>query len=126
LGVGILSLVVAGLLAGWYFKSGELGEKQPYSVLQGLEYARRQQADAVAVFLKDYEGTGYDVVGLPLSGGEYPRAWIILNAVPGRGGVFSVPPATNFKVECAFVDELKRKSTVHASVEQFLRGGCSR
>jgi hypothetical protein len=126
--VVLIAGAVVLLLAEFYVNSvrqGELGEKVPGSVLQGVEITHRDDPDHLCVLLeRNALGSGYTLLGVPSSNSAYPRVWIIVNAT-GPEGKIEFMPSVAFKLSCTYIDDLRSKVTVDPAVLSFLKARCS-
>ena len=62
----------------WHGREGELVNKQEWSVLQSVEVSHRGEKIPQIVAIHHYEGTDWDVVGLPTDDGG--TLWMLTNA----------------------------------------------
>jgi hypothetical protein len=75
--VAILLIYSIGAVV-WPSKESELANKPEWSVLQVVESAHRSRKTAEVPPLKDYEGTHFDVVGIPARDGS--NLWLLTNS----------------------------------------------
>lgn len=127
----VLAGIACGVAALWYlatkyFEDGELGEKKFYAVLQGIEDAHRKDVSTAPLVVKDVEGTGLDVLGVPSGDSTYPRVWFILNQMPASGHVLRMPGTSKVSVPCRDIDDVLRRPGVLPKVAAELSKECTR
>lgn len=126
--IAVTVLIVLGLSGGayWYWHSvlsaGELGSKDAYSYLQGVEFKYRgSSVDATPMLLRG-EDPSRDVLGLPTGDDRFPRAWLLLNRVKEDGSVLLIPEGLPIHVSCAYVESV---TPIDDRVRQFLLRTCA-
>jgi len=80
--LSLIAVVIAALAvygtSVWKDRSGELVNKPEWSVLQSVELAHRAERITQVTPLPRYQGTDWDVVGLPTEDGR--TLWMLTNA----------------------------------------------
>jgi len=114
------------LLSWWYFHSGELGDKEYYAVLQGVEYENRKDKGAQVLLLQDVERSGLNVVGIPTADSAYPRVWIAINREGYKGKILEVPESIPLKIRCYDLNRVLVREQIIESVRQYLSRECKR
>lgn len=125
--------VLAGglvLLLAYYFgvvvRSGEIGQKGPWSVLQRVEADHRGDIPAtVPILLKNVIGSGYTVLGLPSASQQYPRVWLILNDSGAGNPVKQLPGDVRFSIMCSYLSGIQRSMQINHNVLAYLQSRCS-
>src|SRR5262245_23793174 len=81
----VLLLAVLGVLG--YLSvvvHGQVVEKEAWTILQATEFHHRNDPEKGSPLLLEHEGgSKYVLLGLPSGVSDFPRDWLILNAIPG-------------------------------------------
>jgi hypothetical protein len=123
----ILLILTFGLPYVWttMARSGELGAKEDYAVLQDIEYQHRSDTDVRSPLIVRNAGESrLTVLGVPSASRANPRQWFILDRVTSKGDVMRIPVDADIQVSCAFVARLQASERVNPRVVRYLVGVC--
>jgi len=127
-GLAILLVLVIGagglyLALTDYFSRGELGTKDYYAILQGVEFDNRGSKDPDPILKENANGSGLNVLGVRGADAAGTRVWIVLNRASADGQPLLIPQDVPVKVDCeAISDVISGKDVVDAARRYFLRG----
>lgn len=107
-------------------RSGELGTKDVYSFLQGIEFEHRNDQNKIdPIFINRLSDAGYIVLGLATNDPAFPRTWIVLNKTAPDGTVIMVPAHMECNVNCNFVANLSTRKSIDPHVLSYLKSICT-
>jgi hypothetical protein len=129
--INILLMVIFLILGIYYFAivlpQGELGQKDKWAVLQGVELKYRNNVtNDNPILLKNVNQSGYNVLGIPTASRNSPRAWLILNALGSNKNVIILPENQTLVLSCEYVNELTANAELEQEVVTFLLKICSK
>jgi hypothetical protein len=113
--VCIRKLILIALCAGvayfllLYKDHGELGQKEGWAALQGieLEYRDKKFVDA-PMLLTNISKSHFTIIGLPTDDRQAPYVWMIINDDPYVAPRV-MPPTLHYHVQCEYVNDLKKR-----------------
>jgi len=89
-----------------------------------VERHHRQDRDThTPLIVRNEAGSSYVLLGLPSGDPQFPRVWVILNAIPG-GIVEYIPRSSHFVLACASIADLQKRATIDPKVREFLVSRC--
>ncbi|MBF7992906.1 hypothetical protein [Rahnella laticis] len=127
-----LAVFIAWVAAGIYnmFTHGELGNKEIYGSMQGIELSYREQGNNhQPIYLRGALLSGrYDLLGMSSNDKKFPYFWIITNThvddditVPEK--VYEMGQG-EFSISCNYLDNLNRKERIDTTVYYYLKNQC--
>lgn len=122
------ALVIAFIIYYYFFNiipNGELGQKEVWAVLQGVEQQHRSDSDTQSpVFLEHAFDSEYNLLGIPTGNHQFPRAWLVLNKIEDVNKVYILPKNQTLVLECSFINVIQAKTKIEQSVLSFLMSVC--
>ena len=123
-------VIIAFIIYYYLFKivsNGELGQKEVWSVLQGIEKQQRTNSDAkTPIFLENALDSGYNLLGIPTDNHQFPRAWLVLNKSDDINKIYILPENQSLIIECAYIYTVQTETKIEASVLSFLMRICKK
>jgi hypothetical protein len=120
-------LAVLGYAYVGMLKRGELGQKEKYAFLQGVELEHRAHADGAGrpVLLMRSPTRPYATLGMPSDVPGVPFVWILLDdAEGGDTPVKLMPGDAAFRLSCAELPGIMKKVSIVPEVAGYLRTHC--
>jgi hypothetical protein len=123
IGLALSAAAIVGLAAYLWsiFHHGELRDKVAFGDLGALASTHPLQPGEMSL-LRDYEGTGLDVLGFGSDGAPGVH-WIVLNEVSSDDEVFGADNQV-IPVTCDQIDRVLRPVRVHDAVTKYLHKWC--
>lgn len=119
IGAGGLYLALAG-----YFSRGELGTKDYYAVLQGVEFDNRGSKEPNPILKENVNGSGLDVLGVTGTDAAATRVWVILNRTSPDGHPLVIPQGIPLRAHCEAISAVISAKDVMDAPKQYLLSGC--
>jgi hypothetical protein len=119
---------IAIIIYYYFFKiipNGELGQKEIWSVLQGVEQQHRSDLDSkTPIFVERAIDSEYNLLGIPTDNQKFPRVWLVLNKIDDTNKVYIIPKNLTLILECSYIDAVQSKTKIEPSVLSFLMSVC--
>ncbi|MEX8503836.1 MAG: hypothetical protein AB3X41_12445 [Leptothrix ochracea] len=123
----VASIFAAATYAWYQMRSGELYQKGKYVLLQQLEFDHRQSPSSDSpIAMRNVNGSGVDVLGLPTGDKTFPHVWVITSAVGQDGKIFMIPKNAQGNVSCVFVGTVTSAVRVAPEVFGWLKQICKK
>lgn len=120
IGAGGLYLALTG-----HFSHGELGTKDYYAVLQGMEFDNRDSREPDPILKENVNGSGLNVLGIRGADVAETRIWIVLNRASADGQLLMIPQDIPLKANCAAISGAISGQDVVDAVKRYLLKGCA-
>lgn len=129
-GVAIVTALMAAAGGGYlalanYFSRGELGTKDYYATLQGVEYENRGNKNPNPILKKNVNGSGLDVLGVVGGDTSTTRVWVVLNRTSPDGWPLILPQDVPVKPDCGSIRQTLSGERVVDAARQYLLKNCT-
>jgi hypothetical protein len=127
IGLAGACLTLLGYAYVGMLQRGELGQKDKYAFLQGVELEYRGRADGAGrpVLLMRSQTRPYAALGMPSDAPGVPFVWILLD--DDEGGDMPVklmPGDAEFRLSCSELPYIMKKVSIVPEVAGYLRAHC--